>query len=324
VRNEAQATSLRQRDHLGSTGLITNLDGEIVQHVEYVPFGEVFIEERNNTWNTPYLFNAKELDEETGLYYYGARYFDPRTGIFLGVDPLFELYPGWSVYSYCKNNPVVYIDPTGMTTYKKEEMDPETWRNFDAKKDDIILPKVVIATQRRSFIGRTFDRFKTWANKYRDLPYQEPIYGNSPTGSSAMEPGKAAEEQGPGVDGAPGTGLTSTKAGSIFRKLKVEGPLRRILDKIFPNDDSSSEQRPQTYQVPHAPSAQTPPVSTPNPNEPNVVPPSLKQAAPAPKPNGLQENIYQEHYDIDGNRYIVTPQGDTTERHIFTITFENE
>ena len=52
-------------DHLGSTSYITNLDGEVVQHVEYVPFGEVFIEERNNTWNTPYLFNAKEFDEET-------------------------------------------------------------------------------------------------------------------------------------------------------------------------------------------------------------------------------------------------------------------
>ncbi|MBK5720185.1 hypothetical protein JGH11_04800 [Dysgonomonas sp. Marseille-P4677] len=35
--------------------------------IEYVPFGEVFIEERNNKWNTPYLFNAKELDDETGL-----------------------------------------------------------------------------------------------------------------------------------------------------------------------------------------------------------------------------------------------------------------
>jgi hypothetical protein len=59
-------------DHLRGTSLITILDGEIVQYVEYVPFGEVFIEERNNRWNTPYLFNAKELDEETWLYYYGA------------------------------------------------------------------------------------------------------------------------------------------------------------------------------------------------------------------------------------------------------------
>ncbi len=50
-------------DHLGSASYITNLDGEVVQHVEYVPFGEVFLEERNNTWNTPFLFNGKELDD---------------------------------------------------------------------------------------------------------------------------------------------------------------------------------------------------------------------------------------------------------------------
>ena len=54
-------------DHLGSTSYVTDATGEVSLHVEYAPFGEVFIEERNNTWNTPYLFNAKELDEETGL-----------------------------------------------------------------------------------------------------------------------------------------------------------------------------------------------------------------------------------------------------------------
>ena len=75
-------------DHLGSSSYITNLDGEVVQHIEYVPFGEVFIEERNNTWNTPYLFNAKELDEETGIYYYGARYYDPRLSLRMNVDPI--------------------------------------------------------------------------------------------------------------------------------------------------------------------------------------------------------------------------------------------
>ena len=100
-------------DHLGSTSLITDLDGDIVQHVEYVPFGEVFIEERNNKWNTPYLFNAKELDEETGLYYYGARYYDPRVSVWLSADPLQEKYPNISSYAYCLNNPVILIDPNG-------------------------------------------------------------------------------------------------------------------------------------------------------------------------------------------------------------------
>jgi RHS repeat-associated protein len=79
-----------------------------------VPFGEVFIEERNNTWNTPYLFNAKELDEDTGLYYYGARYYDPRVSLWLSPDPLAEKYPWISPYVYCRNNPINRIDPTGM------------------------------------------------------------------------------------------------------------------------------------------------------------------------------------------------------------------
>ena len=101
-------------DHLGSSSYITNLDGEVAQHIEYVPFGEVFIEERNNTWNTPYLFNAKEFDKETGLYYYGARYMDPKISMWLGVDPMAEKYPNLTGYCYTMDNPIILIDPTGM------------------------------------------------------------------------------------------------------------------------------------------------------------------------------------------------------------------
>jgi RHS repeat-associated protein len=100
-------------DHLGSSSLITDDGGNLVQHVEYVPFGETFIDERNGSWHTPYLFNAKEQDEETGLHYYGARYYDSRTSVWLSVDPLAEKYPNYTSYNYCLNNPVKYIDPDG-------------------------------------------------------------------------------------------------------------------------------------------------------------------------------------------------------------------
>ena len=102
-------------DHLGSTSYITNSDGEVSQHVEYVPFGEVFIEELSSSakLNTPYLFNGKELDEETGLYYYGARYYDPRTSLWLSTDPMELKYPNISSYAYCANNPITFIDPSG-------------------------------------------------------------------------------------------------------------------------------------------------------------------------------------------------------------------
>ena len=100
-------------DHLGSTSYITNLDGEVVQHIEYVPFGEVFIEERNNTWNTPYLFNAKEFDEETGLYYYGARYYDPRLGLWISTDAMEEKNFFISSYCFTNNSPINIIDYDG-------------------------------------------------------------------------------------------------------------------------------------------------------------------------------------------------------------------
>jgi RHS repeat-associated protein len=58
------------------------------------------------------LFNAKELDEENGMYYYSARYYNPP--IFISRDPLFEKYPWMSPYAYCSNNPINRIDPTGM------------------------------------------------------------------------------------------------------------------------------------------------------------------------------------------------------------------
>ena len=89
------------------------VDGKVVQHIEYVPFGEVFVEERNNIWNTPYLFNAKEFDEETGLYYYGARYYELRLGLWISCDPEEENYPAFNSYCYTANNPIRYIDTDG-------------------------------------------------------------------------------------------------------------------------------------------------------------------------------------------------------------------
>jgi RHS repeat-associated protein len=100
-------------DHLGSSSLITDNNGTLVQHLEYVPFGEVFVEENKSTWSTPYKFTSKELDAETGLYYFGARYYDPKTSVWLSVDPLAEKYPNYSSYNYCLNNPIKYIDPDG-------------------------------------------------------------------------------------------------------------------------------------------------------------------------------------------------------------------
>ncbi|MCR5567638.1 MAG: RHS repeat-associated core domain-containing protein [Paludibacteraceae bacterium] len=74
--------------------------------------------ERNGSWVSSYLFNAKELDEETGLYYYGARYLDPTGAMWLSVDPMWINHPDKTPYNYCFNNPVKLVDPDGKTAVK--------------------------------------------------------------------------------------------------------------------------------------------------------------------------------------------------------------
>jgi RHS repeat-associated protein len=113
---------------------VTDADGNIAQHVEYIPYGEVFVEERNSQFSTNYLFNAKELDNETGLYYYGARYLDPTGAMWLSVDPLFEKYAGMSPYNYCAGNPVKLVDPDGREATPEFEVLLKQTEKFAAEK----------------------------------------------------------------------------------------------------------------------------------------------------------------------------------------------
>ena len=80
--------------------------------IEYLPTSKLFAEQRSH-WHTPFKFNGKELDEETGYYYYGARYYTPELGVWLSVDPLADKYPSMSAFMYCAGNPVVLVDPDG-------------------------------------------------------------------------------------------------------------------------------------------------------------------------------------------------------------------
>jgi RHS repeat-associated protein len=99
-------------DHVGSTSYVTDASGEVFQHIEYFPFGETFVEE-NNKNRTTYLYNAKELDEETGLYYYGARYYDSKTQVWQSTDPKAKDFPAFSPYCYTFHNPLNYCEPDG-------------------------------------------------------------------------------------------------------------------------------------------------------------------------------------------------------------------
>ena len=121
-------------DHLGSTGYVTDANGKLYEHMEYFPFGETWVQEHSNTLRTPYLFTGKEYDQETGLYYFGARYYDPRTSVWQSADGILNKYLpkgnkekdgnlagmggifnsfNLGLYGYSAQNPVKYLDPDG-------------------------------------------------------------------------------------------------------------------------------------------------------------------------------------------------------------------
>ena len=108
-----EETFFYHSDHLGSTSYITDDKANITQYDAYLPYGELLVDEHSSSEDLPYKFNGKQFDEETGLYYYGARYMNPMASIWYGVDPLAEKYVTAGGYIYTLENPINLVDPDG-------------------------------------------------------------------------------------------------------------------------------------------------------------------------------------------------------------------
>ena len=108
-----EETFFYHSDHLGSTSYITDDKANITQYDAYLPYGELLVDEHSSSEDLPYKFNGKQFDEETGLYYYGARYMNPVTSLWYGVDPLTEKYKSIGAYVYCIGNPLKFVDSKG-------------------------------------------------------------------------------------------------------------------------------------------------------------------------------------------------------------------
>ena len=132
-----EETFFYHSDHLGSTSYITDDHANITQYDAYLPYGELLVDEHSSSEDLPYKFNGKQFDEETGLYYYGARYMNPMASIWYGVDPLAEKFPVYFGYSYCYGNPTVFIDYKGKYPTKKEAAKLAN-HIYDGKAGDIV------------------------------------------------------------------------------------------------------------------------------------------------------------------------------------------
>ncbi|MBI5885113.1 MAG: RHS repeat protein [Deltaproteobacteria bacterium] len=105
------------KDGLGTITALTDSTGAAAQSYTYDAFGNITAT-LNASFAQPYTFTGREFDQETGLYYYRARYYDARTGRFISEDPIGFNGGDTNLYSYVGQNPVRYTDSIGLYTYQ--------------------------------------------------------------------------------------------------------------------------------------------------------------------------------------------------------------
>ena len=151
-RDEDEPAFYYHGDHLGSSAYLTDEAGAITQTLNYLPYGEDWVDVHNNpNYLSRYKYNGKEKDPESGLHYYGARYYDSDISQWLSIDPMADKYPSLSPYNYCADNPVVLVDPDG--------------RDFDSVSEN-----KYISPYRQEIDARLehIKGLKDWENHYKE------------------------------------------------------------------------------------------------------------------------------------------------------------
>ncbi len=106
-------------NHLGSASVELNQDGVLISYEEYHPYGTTAFQVGRSAAEVSlrrYRYTGKERDEETGLYYHGARYYCPWLARWTAADPA-GMGDGINAFSYVKGNPIRYMDPEGSSTF---------------------------------------------------------------------------------------------------------------------------------------------------------------------------------------------------------------
>ena len=117
------------------------------------------------TINCTHTFSAKEKDTETGLSYFGSRYYSSDLSIWLSVDPMSDKYPHQSNYVYCSNNPIKLIDPNGEDEWEIDKKGNINWvresnthRLYALDKNNKRTGEFITVNDRSSLDNLTIDR----------------------------------------------------------------------------------------------------------------------------------------------------------------------
>ncbi|MGD0339410.1 MAG: YCF48-related protein [Bacteroidota bacterium] len=140
------------KDHLGSVRMTVNKNGKVVCYDDYYPYGSIMPGRSKNMAiaDEQYKFSGKELDNETGYEYFGARYYDAKRGQWTTIDPDKETYPCYSPYCYSFNNPMRFWDPDGRRVFEAKSASEN--RYYQAAKD-LYLRTAMGRTQWNNYIN---------------------------------------------------------------------------------------------------------------------------------------------------------------------------
>ncbi|MCK4257372.1 MAG: hypothetical protein KAX49_00245 [Halanaerobiales bacterium] len=134
VRIGGSGVSFLHGDHLGSTGIVTGPEGQVVQKIYYDPFGSILenyvFDQENETF---VLYTGEVWDAWSELLYLNARYYNPKLGRFITPDAIIsEIFQplSWNRYSYVRNNPLCFVDPTGHFWEEVGDWFKDNWKSF--------------------------------------------------------------------------------------------------------------------------------------------------------------------------------------------------
>lgn len=134
------------QDHLDGTALTTDESGIVTQIYDYQPYGSQHLNLNLSDSETHYSFTGKELEKDLGLYYFEARWMSPDTGRFTSLDPMHVFAPEeliadpqqMNAYAYARNNPIYYIDPTGLLQVDTDGATEDQINQFYDSLDQLI------------------------------------------------------------------------------------------------------------------------------------------------------------------------------------------
>jgi RHS repeat-associated protein len=173
-------------DGLGSIVKTTNASGAAGSTFKYNAFGVI------ETGTPSYAYTGREWDAEAGLYYYRARYYDPKNGRFLSEDPI-GFAGGENFYVYVDNNPVLFTDPFGLTVLRPPPPQPDPfWNDFGSGAGSM---------------WSNYQQMRNWNTRGADLYFH------------CMANCQAAQ-QGPGAGRHPTWSATSARYGASSRAIR--------------------------------------------------------------------------------------------------------